>query len=285
LENTLKVDIKFKKFRITPTIHGSMIWPVNDTIIGKCLAIYGEWSEGANIIMSQFVQEGETVLDIGANIGTTVLPLSKSVGDKGKVVAFEPQNLMSQCLNANLTINDITNVDVYNFGISNKSGWTKLNDQDCIESGRYGEASISDEGTRIITITLDELELDNCSFIKMDIEGHEWQALQGGRKFLEKHKPSLYFEAKKEIQNTKKCTKWLFENDWRCYWHFAWWYREKNFNKKKENYFLGDGDMNILAVHKSRSQPKNLLNMENPNEEWSRVKYLEFYDKNNLEII
>ena len=43
--------------------------------------------------------------------------------------------------------------------------------------------------------------------------------------------------------------------------------------------------MNILAVHKSRSQPKNLLNMENPNEEWSRVKYLEFYDKNNLEII
>ena len=279
------MNIKFKKFRITPTIHGSMIWPANDSVIGKCLAVYGEWSEGANMLLSQIVKKGDTVLDVGANIGTTVLPMSKNVGEKGKVIAFEPQNLMSQCLNANLTINDITNVEVYNLAISNKSGWAKLNNQDFIENGKYGEASISNNGTRIKTITLNEFIVDSCSLVKIDIEGHEWEALQGGVEFLEKHKPSIYFEAKKELKKTKKCTKWLFENDWHCYWHFAWWFRENNFNNIKKNIFLGDGDMNILSVHKSRVQPKNLLKIQNPNEDWSREKYIEFYEKNNLEFI
>ena len=38
---------------------------------------------------------GNTVIDIGANIGTTVLALSKAVSDTGKVLAFEPQNAES----------------------------------------------------------------------------------------------------------------------------------------------------------------------------------------------
>ena len=35
--------------------------------------------------MSQFINKGDTVIDIGANIGTTVLSLSKQVGENGKV--------------------------------------------------------------------------------------------------------------------------------------------------------------------------------------------------------
>ena len=63
MENTLKVDIKFKKFRITPTIHGSMIWPVNDSVIGKCLSLYGEWAEGENVVITwEKVSEQVTTL-------------------------------------------------------------------------------------------------------------------------------------------------------------------------------------------------------------------------------
>jgi len=69
-----------------------MVWPKDDGVIGPCLLSYGEWSEGENIIMSQFIEEGDTVIDIGANIGTTVLSLSKKVGEKGKVLAFEPKS-------------------------------------------------------------------------------------------------------------------------------------------------------------------------------------------------
>ena len=79
-----------------------MTYPSNDGAIGPCLRKFGEWSEGENIIMSNFISEGDTIIDVGANIGTTVLPASK-VGQNGKVIAFEPQQLMSQCLNTNLT--------------------------------------------------------------------------------------------------------------------------------------------------------------------------------------
>ncbi len=61
-----------------------MIWPMGDGVLGPCLKNYGEWSEGENIIMSQFISDGDTVIDIGANIGTTVLSLSKQVGENGK---------------------------------------------------------------------------------------------------------------------------------------------------------------------------------------------------------
>ena len=47
--------------------------------------------------MSQFINKGDTVIDIGANIGTTVLSLSKQVGEK-KVLAFEPQNQLLNVL-------------------------------------------------------------------------------------------------------------------------------------------------------------------------------------------
>ena len=127
------MDINLKNFNLAQCIHGIMVWPTNDSAIGKCLPLYGEWSEGENIIMSEYINEGDTVIDIGANIGTTVLSMSKNVGKTGKVIAFEPQLIMSQCLNTNLTLNDITNVDIYNLAISNKSGWAKLNDHEFLQ--------------------------------------------------------------------------------------------------------------------------------------------------------
>ena len=61
-----------------------MVWPTNDQIIGRCLSLYGEFAEGENIIMSQFISEGDTVIDIGANIGTPAsdVPTSGFFWDK-----------------------------------------------------------------------------------------------------------------------------------------------------------------------------------------------------------
>ena len=282
------MDIKFdNSFSISNCIHGTMVWPKDDGVIGPCLLSYGEWSEGENIIMSQFIEEGDTVIDIGANIGTTVLSLSKKVGEKGKVLAFEPQSQISQCLNTNLTLNGITNVIVDNAAVSKNCGWAKINDKDFEESGRYGEAGISDNGTtKVRTINLDEIETDNCSLVKIDIEGHEWDAIQGGSKFLLKHRPVLYMEAKKDVVGTKKFLKWLLDNQWICYWHYAFWFRENNYKKNPNPiHNPGTGDMNILAVPKKNTQPKNLLKINKYDEAWDQEKLLEFYKDNKLQII
>ena len=277
------MQINFRNnFLISECIHGLMVWPVNDGVLGPCLKNYGEWSEGENIIMSQFINKGDTVIDIGANIGTTVLSLSKQVGENGKVLAFEPQNHIAQCLNTNLTINGITNVTVDNAAISKKNGWAKINDKEFKESGRFGEAGISKDGTtKIRTINLDEIDLDSCSLIKIDIEGHEWDAIQGGKNFLKKHKPVLYMEAKKNEESTKKFLKWFFDNGWVCYWHYAFWYRENNY-RNNNNLILnpGVGDMNIVAVPENNKQPNNLLKLKSFDEEWNEKDLTEFYGSN-----
>ena len=88
------MQIKLREFKLSETRHGLMTYPSNDGAIGKCLEKFGEWSEGENIIMSNFISEGDTIIDVGANIGTTVLPASKKVGQNGKVIAFEPQSIV-----------------------------------------------------------------------------------------------------------------------------------------------------------------------------------------------
>lgn len=282
----MEINLK-NNFLIGECIHGFMIWPMGDGVLGPCLKNYGEWSEGENIIMSQFINKGDTVIDIGANIGTTVLSLSKQVGENGQVLAFEPQNHIAQCLNTNLTINGITNVIVDNAAISKKCGWAKINDKEFEESGRYGEAGISKDGTtKIRTINLDEIELDRCSLIKIDIEGHEWDAIQGGKNFLKKHQPVLYMEAKKDQVGTKKFLKWFFDNGWVCYWHYAFWYRKNNYkNNSKLIHDPGIGDMNIVAVPENNKQPINLLKLKSFDEEWNEKDLKEFYDSSKLAMI
>ena len=93
-------------------------------------------------------------------------------------------------------------------------------------------------------------------------------------------------EAKREVEGTKKYLKWLFENGWKCYWHYAFWYREDNFrNHKKPIHDPGTGDMNIVAVPTEYSQPNNLLKINKFDDQWNGEKYKSFYNKNNLTII
>ena len=284
------METKLNKFKVVETRHGLMTYPSNDGAIGPCLEKFGEWSEGENIIMSNFISEGDTIIDVGANIGTTVLSASKKVGQNGKVIAFEPQQLMSQCLNTNLTLNNITNVDVFNIALSSKDGWAKLNDSEFTESGRYGEAGISEHGTDIKTMKLDDLKLKSCSLIKLDIEGHEWEALKGGNAFLSEYRPVVYMEAKNDLKSTEECLKWLMENNWKCYWHYAFWYRNDNFKKNNDTTILsnvgaGVGDMNFLAIPEEVMQPNYLPEITNYKEKWSQDNYLSFFEENNIKII
>ena len=105
--------------KIVACRHGSFVINVNDSWIGRSLDVYGEWAEEEIALLSDFVKEGDVVADVGANIGTFAVPLARLVGASGKVVAFEPQRIISQLLSANLVLNEITNVGVYNAGVGN----------------------------------------------------------------------------------------------------------------------------------------------------------------------
>ena len=198
------MNINLENLKVAETIYGKMIFPENDVVVGKSLPLYGEWSEGENIVMSQFVGPGDTVLDIGANIGTTAISLSKNVGVEGKVYAFEPQQFISQCFNANLLINNIKNVVAFSLAVSSKTRWIFINEEELASVGRYGSVSVSTDGTPVKAINLNRFPINKCSLAKIDAEGHEWSIIQGAKTFSDAAPASSLHRGKKRIRRYKK---------------------------------------------------------------------------------
>ncbi|HEV3118087.1 MAG TPA: hypothetical protein VGY58_13625, partial [Gemmataceae bacterium] len=60
--------------------HGLMLYQPHDTVIGRSLDLYGEYSEGEVALFRHAVARGATVLDIGAHIGAHTVPLAQFTG-------------------------------------------------------------------------------------------------------------------------------------------------------------------------------------------------------------
>jgi len=73
-------------------------------------------------IIRQYVAVGDTVYDIGANIGYVSLALAKSVGPSGQVIAFEPIPKNVQYFRESIEINGLTNVQLLEFAASDQRG-------------------------------------------------------------------------------------------------------------------------------------------------------------------
>jgi FkbM family methyltransferase len=149
-----------------------------------------------------------TVLDIGANLGTFCVPLARKI-PKLKFHAFEPQRLISYQLCANVIINSLDNVYTYELALSNKDVSIDLEMPNYAAETNIGAFSIDSEvrkneyecstvntTDRIDLIPLDFLTFDNIKLIKIDVEGHELEVLQGGFETIKRNNyPPIIFEA------------------------------------------------------------------------------------------
>jgi FkbM family methyltransferase len=123
-----------------------------------------------------------TVLDIGANIGTHTIYYARYAHT---VLAFEPNPATFECLHHNLQGKAI----LYNVAVGEKPGFIDMVDTE----NNYG-AMYTEPGTSIAVITIDELKLQQCDFIKMDVEGDEIAALKGAAKTILEHRPVMCIE-------------------------------------------------------------------------------------------
>jgi len=149
-------------------------------------------------IMKEFVKEGDVVIDLGANIGVYTLLLAKLVGKAGKVYSFEPDSENFKILVKNIIINGYKNITPINKAVSNKTGRIKL----YLSEWNKGDHRIysSDEKRKfkeIRAVSLDDYFLGNkeeIKFVKMDIQGAEAIAFDGGKSFFNKKQPIVLQE-------------------------------------------------------------------------------------------
>jgi FkbM family methyltransferase len=148
------------------------------------------------------------VLDIGANLGTFCVPLARKI-PKLKFHAFEPQRIINYQLCANIIINGLDNVQTYELALSDKDAQLNLVMPDYAKETNIGAFSIDREvrkneyecattsvTNKIYLVPLDLLAFSDVKLIKIDVEGHELEVLQGGLETIKANNyPPIIFEA------------------------------------------------------------------------------------------
>ena len=168
------------------------------------------WNDEKDLeVIRLLVKPGDTVLDIGTNFGLYTKFLSLQVGNNGKVYAFEPVPDTFDTLENNVNKSGLINVTCIKKAVSNAAGEAYISIPTYEDgSENYYEASLqqanSKNGIRIETIALDEWyknKIQQLSFIKLDVEGHEPEALQGMTKMIEEFHPKMMIEINDGFEN------------------------------------------------------------------------------------
>lgn len=147
-------------------------------------------------------KEGWICIDVGTNVGAVSLALAKYIGPEGKIYSFEPGKPNLERLAANLDLNPELKkrIEVHPVGVSNEPGELKWHE----EPGNPGNAMLGKDGSHSVpVITLDnfarEQHLQRVDFMKVDVEGMEFEVLTGARNMLKELHPTLYFETLKRF--------------------------------------------------------------------------------------
>ena len=148
--------------------------------------------------LGEWVTAGGWVIDVGANVGHYTARLSQLVGPTGRVLAFEPVPETFELLAANMAAAGARNVTLFNVAASTQIGVAGVS-LPHFSSGltNYYMAGItSGEGEfKVLTAPVDSvMPSARVSLVKIDVEGHELQALRGMRALLQRDRPRLIVE-------------------------------------------------------------------------------------------
>ncbi len=148
----------------------------------------------------QFVSAGDTVYDIGANLGYVSLSLAKRVGPHGRVIAFEPIPLNITAFRNNIAINHLTNVRLLECAASDRAGQSviRLLENPSTASLVWHNTNPGATEFTIRTVSIDDLveasDLAPPTFVKIDVEGAEALVLEGMRRTLASARPVVFVE-------------------------------------------------------------------------------------------
>jgi len=139
------------------------------------------------------LQKGDTVFDIGAYKGDTAVLFADLVGREGKVYSFEPVKANYDVLLKNIKVNGLEDIVVpINKGCSDKSGILRVIS---VKSGAPW-SFLEDKGDEVVeVISIDDFMASNninkIDFMKMDVEGMEYEVTLGARQTIERFKPKM----------------------------------------------------------------------------------------------
>ena len=178
----------------------------------------GYWYHGKNRekvqmdIFRALINEGDTVIELGAHIGYISVYFSQLAGPSGKVYVFEPGVNNLPYTRANLGHSRIKNIELIEKAVSNENGTATFYLENItgqsnslvkdyrvtkkIQSKTFTE--LQKNSVEVETIKLDDFlsqrNINRVDFVKIDIEGAEYLAIQGMKETLARFKPKMMIE-------------------------------------------------------------------------------------------
>jgi FkbM family methyltransferase len=174
-------------------------------LLGRLLRLKPGWNRDLFLFL-HVVRAGDTVFDIGANVGLYTEVFARMVGAGGAVHAFEPVPETFDRLRARFAAaRRWPQVHLHHAAICEQAGPVTL----MMPGADSGQASMAQhqvaawENGAVRSFACEGRRLDDQpagkgvaapAFIKLDIEGAELLALRGGRAWLRRHRPVLHME-------------------------------------------------------------------------------------------
>ena len=167
------------------------------------------FSEDGVTRLSKFIPPGSLAIDIGAYTGDTAIPMALCVGDKGKVVAFEPGPASWEFLQDNVKLNPRLRISAHHLAITSEPGEYTFHyvDQGFINGGLSTAISAGPDGcgnsykAKVQGVNLTQFLkdcygdwIDKLRYVKIDTEGYDKEILKANGAFFMQYRPVIEVE-------------------------------------------------------------------------------------------
>lgn len=212
-----------------------------------------------NKVIKKLVKKGDTVLDLGANIGYWTCLFADLVGETGRVFAFEPSPDNFQMLKKNIEMNGYKNVTLEQKAVANDNYKTLLYLSKSTMDGRIYKPPLEDrQSVEVEVVRLDDYfkNMDvKFDFIKSNVQGADFAALKGMSNVLKKSenvKIEVEFSPIME-KEFNASTEEFIDTFGKMGFRFfeQWWFNKKLIpidTEKLKRYAKENHDTNLLCV-------------------------------------
>ncbi|MBF0620597.1 MAG: FkbM family methyltransferase [Magnetococcales bacterium] len=223
--------------RLRPCLYGPLLYNINDIYLGRALDQYGQYAQEALELLERIIRPGQTIIDVGAFMGTHTVALARMTGANGRVVAYEPQRIPYQTLCTNVMLNQMTHVRCHPWAVGQENGSLTIPELNAKQPNNFAGLSLMQpmSGTPTRVVTLDETNT-RCQLLHIDVEGMEWMVIQGAQNLIQNQRPFIYIRNISRAV-TADITRWLRARDYKTVVHGVRLFSADNFRNNTENSF------------------------------------------------
>lgn len=172
------------------------------SIVTSVLLTEQDWFEKEMEFWRSYIKPGMTVIDVGANVGVYTFSAALKVGNTGQVFAVEPFSGCVRCLQETCKINNLSWVKVCASAASDKNSTIKLllhvanelNEVITDDTRELSAGSFEEVPCFTLDSLMEQENMQQVDFLKMDAEGHEMAVLGGGKNLINQFKPVILYE-------------------------------------------------------------------------------------------